>query len=46
MQQTRQKMETIKKAYEILFSDRYSKSIDEAFDHKIAVLEKIAAKQE
>jgi hypothetical protein len=39
-------MEGIKQAYELLFSDRYSKAIEEAFDHKLAVLEKIAAKQE
>lgn len=39
-------MQGIKQAYELLFSDRYSKAIEEAFDHKLAVLEKIAAKQE
>lgn len=46
MRITRGKLQTIKKAYEVIFSDKYSKIIEEAFDHKLAVLEKIALKQE
>jgi hypothetical protein len=38
LHQTRGKLQTIKKAYEILFSDRYAKAIEEAFDHKLEVL--------
>ena len=43
---TRSKLQNIKKAYEIIFSDKYSKEIDEAFDQKLSVLENIARKQE
>lgn len=43
---TRTKLQNIKKSYDIIFSDKYCKDIEEAFDQKLAVLKKIVEKQE
>lgn len=44
--ETKQKLNRVKKAYEILFSERYMDTIRTAFADKIKLMEKFAKKQE
>lgn len=46
MQSTKGKLNNIKKAYDILLSDKYIQNIHEAFDQKIKLLQDIVKKQE